>query len=52
MTTSLAFISAPVFWLGLVSLYLFAEDIGRFPIFPGQGVLRGRLHTASEGRTR
>jgi peptide/nickel transport system permease protein len=37
MTTSLAFISAPVFWLGLVSLYLFAEDIGRFPLFPGQG---------------
>src|ERR1700761_1566521 len=28
MTTSLAFISAPVFWLGLVSLYLFAQDIG------------------------
>jgi peptide/nickel transport system permease protein len=37
MTTSLAFISAPVFWLGLVSLYLFANDIGKFPIFPGQG---------------
>ncbi len=37
MTTSLAFISAPVFWLGLVSLYLFANDIGQFPIFPGQG---------------
>jgi peptide/nickel transport system permease protein len=37
MTTSLALISAPVFWLGLVSLYLFANDIGRFPIFPGQG---------------
>lgn len=37
MTTSLAFISAPVFWLGLVSLYLFANDIGKFPILPGQG---------------
>jgi len=37
MTTSLALISAPVFWLGLVSLYLFADDIGRFPILPGQG---------------
>ena len=37
MTTSLAFISAPVFWLGLVALYLFAQDIGQFPIFPGQG---------------
>jgi len=37
MTGSLALISAPVFWLGLVSLYLFADDIGRFPILPGQG---------------
>src|SRR6185312_12238395 len=37
MTTSLAFISAPVFWLGLVSLYLFSEDIGRWKLFPGQG---------------
>ena len=37
MTTSLALISAPVFWLGLVSLYLFADDIGVWKIFPGQG---------------
>jgi peptide/nickel transport system permease protein len=37
MTTSLALISAPVFWLGLVSLFLFANDIGKFPILPGQG---------------
>ena len=37
MVTSLAFISAPVFWLGLVVLYLFAKDVGRFPIFQGQG---------------
>jgi peptide/nickel transport system permease protein len=37
MVSSLALISAPVFWLGLVLLYLFAQDIGRFPIFPGQG---------------
>jgi peptide/nickel transport system permease protein len=37
MTGSLAFISAPVFWLGLVALYLFAQDIGKFKLFPGQG---------------
>jgi peptide/nickel transport system permease protein len=37
MITTLSFISAPVFWLGLVSLYLFAQGIGKFPIFPGQG---------------
>jgi peptide/nickel transport system permease protein len=37
MITSLAFISAPVFWLGLVALYLFAQDVGVIPIFPGIG---------------
>jgi peptide/nickel transport system permease protein len=37
MTVALAFISAPIFWLGLVSLYLFADDIGRFRVFPGAG---------------
>jgi peptide/nickel transport system permease protein len=37
MVTSLAFISAPVFWLGLVALYLFSQDVGKFPIFPGIG---------------
>ena len=37
MITTLALYSAPVFWLGLVLLYLFAQDIGQFPIFPGQG---------------
>ncbi len=37
MTGSLALISAPVFWLGLVSLYLFADDIGVWKVFPGQG---------------
>lgn len=35
MIGTLALISAPVFWLGLVSLYLFADDIGRFPLLPG-----------------
>ena len=37
MVTTLVFISAPVFWLGLVSLYLFAQDVGIIPIFPGIG---------------
>jgi peptide/nickel transport system permease protein len=37
MITSLVFISAPVFWLGLLALYMFAQDVGQFPIFPGQG---------------
>ena len=37
MGGALVAISAPVYWLGLVSLYLFADDIGLIGIFPGQG---------------
>src|SRR5690242_15626382 len=37
MGGSLLAISAPVYWLGLVSLYLFAKDIGQFPVFDGSG---------------
>jgi peptide/nickel transport system permease protein len=37
MGTALVLISAPEFWLGLVALYLFADDIGKFKIFPGAG---------------
>ena len=37
MTTALVAISAPVYWLGLVVLYLFSDDIGRFPLLPGAG---------------
>jgi peptide/nickel transport system permease protein len=37
MMTALVLISAPVFWLGLVALFLFAEDVGVFPILPGIG---------------
>ncbi len=37
MVTTLGFISAPVFWLGLVALYLFASDVGLLHIFPGIG---------------
>ena len=35
MGVALIAISAPVYFLGLIALYLFADDIGRFPIFPG-----------------
>src|SRR5215217_4235240 len=40
MTSALVAISAPVYWLGLVALYLFSEDIGRFPILPGSGAFQ------------
>jgi peptide/nickel transport system permease protein len=37
MTGALIAISAPVYWLGLVMLYLFANDIGKFKVFEGAG---------------
>jgi peptide/nickel transport system permease protein len=37
MGGALVAISAPVFWLGLLSLFLFAKDIGKIHIFPGAG---------------
>lgn len=37
MGGALVAISAPVYWLGLVSLFLFSNDIGKIPIFPGAG---------------
>jgi peptide/nickel transport system permease protein len=37
MGLSLVAISAPVYWLGLVALYLFAKDIGIIHIFDGAG---------------
>ncbi len=35
MTTALIFVSMPVYWLALIVLFLFASDIGKFPILPG-----------------
>jgi peptide/nickel transport system permease protein len=39
MGAALVAISAPVYWLGLVTLYLFSSDIGKFPVpfFHGAG---------------
>jgi peptide/nickel transport system permease protein len=37
MGTALVLVSAPEFWLGLIFLYLFAEDIGKFKLLPGAG---------------
>jgi peptide/nickel transport system permease protein len=37
MVTTLVLYSAPVFWLGLVMIYLFGNDFGQFPILPAQG---------------
>src|ERR1019366_4218911 len=37
MGTALVLVSAPEYWLGLIVLYLFAADIGKWKIFPGAG---------------
>jgi peptide/nickel transport system permease protein len=41
MGLALLAISAPVYWLGLVSLYLFSRDIGVIHIFDGAGTYTG-----------
>jgi peptide/nickel transport system permease protein len=48
MGASLLAISAPVYWLGLVGLYLFANDIGKVHIFDGSGTYTGL--TSNPGR--
>jgi peptide/nickel transport system permease protein len=50
MTSALIAISAPVYWLGLVALYLFSQDIGRFPILPGSGAFQesGNIFSKAE----
>ena len=37
MGSALLFMSAPPYWLGLLALFLFANDIGTVPIFEGAG---------------
>lgn len=41
MGVALVFVSMPVFWLGLVVLFLFAQDIGRFHLLPGANTYTG-----------
>jgi peptide/nickel transport system permease protein len=48
MTGALIAISAPVYWLGLVVLYLFSEDIGRFPLLPGSGAFNDTASIATK----
>lgn len=46
--TAVVAISVPVFWLGMISLYLFASDIGKLPILPGAGTYVGLTHNAGK----
>jgi peptide/nickel transport system permease protein len=43
MTVALLFISAPVYFLGLVALYLFDDQIGKFKLLPGNSAY-GEAH--------
>jgi peptide/nickel transport system permease protein len=48
MSGALLAISAPVYWLGLVGLYLFANDIGLIHIFDGSGTYTGLTANPSQ----
>jgi peptide/nickel transport system permease protein len=48
MGTSLVAISAPVYWLGLVALFFFANDIGKIHVFDGANTYTGL--TSNPGR--
>jgi peptide/nickel transport system permease protein len=41
MSIALIFVSMPVFWFGLVMLFVFAKDIGRFHVFLGAATYVG-----------
>ena len=41
MSIALVFVSMPVFWFGLVVLFLFSNDIGRFHLLPGANTYVG-----------
>jgi peptide/nickel transport system permease protein len=41
MGIALVFVSMPVFWFGLVMLFLFSNDIGRFHLLPGAATYVG-----------
>jgi peptide/nickel transport system permease protein len=51
MGSALVAISAPVYWLGLVSLYLFSQDLGKLPILPGQGAYPSSGNLLTDPRT-
>jgi peptide/nickel transport system permease protein len=48
MGGALLAISAPVYWLGLVGLYLFANDIGIVKVFDGSGTYTGLTANPSQ----
>jgi peptide/nickel transport system permease protein len=51
MGIALIFISAPVYFLGLVVLYLFDDQIGKFPLLPGNSAYDGAHGIFAKGET-
>ena len=50
MGGALIAISAPAYWLGLVAIYLFSEDLGKLlPVFAGRGPVHA-VHAGSRSR--
>ncbi len=52
MGVALIAISAPVYFLGLVALFLFDDSIGRFPLLPGQRRVPGGRQPPRQGARR
>jgi len=48
MGIALVFISAPVYFFGLVALFLFDDSIGRFPLLPGSGAYQDATTVAGK----
>jgi peptide/nickel transport system permease protein len=48
MGVALIFISAPVYFFGLVALFLFDDSIGRFPLLPGSGAYQDATTVAGK----
>jgi peptide/nickel transport system permease protein len=48
MGIALIAISAPVYFLGLVALFLFDDSIGRFPLLPGSGAYQDATSIAGK----
>src|SRR3954453_21275918 len=48
MGIALIAISAPVYFLGLVALFLFDDSIGRFPLLPGSGAYQDATNVAGK----
>ena len=52
MGVALVFISAPVYFFGLVALFLFDDSIGRFPLLPASGAYQDATNIFGKAEAR